>query len=132
MSAQPPPTTVRGIDIGTGASCIYALLGATMNKWQWIATEVDAESFRIAKENVQRNGLGHLIDVRHVPVGSFLVGNIKPEDGPIEFCVCNPPFFSTLEEVWHCVLASLVCVTSVCARGSVHIRAHLPLLARRP
>ena len=44
--------TVKGIDIGTGASCIYALLGAKMNKWQFVATEVADESVKSAKANV--------------------------------------------------------------------------------
>lgn len=42
--------------IGTGASCIYPLLGAKLNGWRFLATEVDEASVRYAKGNVQRNG----------------------------------------------------------------------------
>ncbi|KPP67816.1 methyltransferase-like protein 16-like, partial [Scleropages formosus] len=51
----------RGIDIGTGASCIYPLLGATMNGWFFLATEVDDICFNYAKKNVEQNGLSDLI-----------------------------------------------------------------------
>ncbi|KAG8139892.1 putative U6 small nuclear RNA protein, partial [Naja naja] len=50
-----------GIDIGTGASCIYPLLGATLNGWYFIATEVDDVCFSYAKKNVEQNNLSDLI-----------------------------------------------------------------------
>ncbi|RUS22262.1 hypothetical protein BC937DRAFT_89865 [Endogone sp. FLAS-F59071] len=49
---------VRGIDIGTGASCIYPLLGCTTNKcWTFLATDIDDRSLACARANVTRNGL---------------------------------------------------------------------------
>lgn len=46
---------------GTGASCIYPLLGATMNGWFFLATEVDDICFNYAKKNVEQNHLAELI-----------------------------------------------------------------------
>lgn len=43
--------------LGTGASCIYPLLGAQKNKWNFLATEVDSFSVGYAKKNVDANGL---------------------------------------------------------------------------
>lgn len=43
--------------LGSGASCIYPLLGAKLNNWHFLATEVDDSSASYAKENVKRNGL---------------------------------------------------------------------------
>lgn len=42
---------------GCGASCIYPLLGAQMNGWNFLASEVDALAIYYAKENITRNGL---------------------------------------------------------------------------
>ena len=42
---------------GTGASCIYPLLGAKLNGWHFLATEVDKLSVSFAEENVKQNGL---------------------------------------------------------------------------
>lgn len=48
----------KGIDIGTGASCIYPLLGVSvMGNWSFIATDTDAVSAEWAKRNVRSNGL---------------------------------------------------------------------------
>lgn len=46
---------------GTGASCIYPLLGATMNGWYFLATEVDDICFDYATKNVEQNNLSDLI-----------------------------------------------------------------------
>ena len=43
--------------IGTGASCVYPLLGAKLNGWRFLATEIDEEATQFACENVSRNGL---------------------------------------------------------------------------
>ena len=45
------------ISSGTGASCIYPLLGAKLNGWHFLATEVDESSVSFAEENVKSNGL---------------------------------------------------------------------------
>lgn len=43
--------------LGTGASCIYPLLGAKLNGWHFLATEVDELSVSFAEKNVKGNGL---------------------------------------------------------------------------
>lgn len=85
---------VRGFDIGSGASCIYALLGAKLNNWHILATEVDELSVSFAKENVKCNGLEGNIEVKQVTQGSFLKIPLEDEEiKEFDFCMCNPPFF---------------------------------------
>ncbi|RZF44921.1 hypothetical protein LSTR_LSTR013787 [Laodelphax striatellus] len=52
---------VHGIDIGTGAACIYPLLAAKKNSWNMLATEVDGVSIEYANSNVTTNELTDLI-----------------------------------------------------------------------
>lgn len=49
--------SIRGLDIGTGASCIYPLLGAKVLKWQFVCTEVDKTNLDYAVKNVENNFL---------------------------------------------------------------------------
>ncbi|KAM6946056.1 RNA N(6)-adenosine-methyltransferase mettl16 [Aplochiton taeniatus] len=85
----------NGIDIGTGASCIYPLLGASMNSWHFLATEVDDICFDYATRNVQQNKLSDLIRVVKVPQKTLLMDALKEEAAIIyDFCMCNPPFFA--------------------------------------
>jgi methyltransferase len=55
-------TPVCGIDIGTGASCVYALLGVRKNNWRFLATEADAVNYEVATKNVERNSLQNCIE----------------------------------------------------------------------
>uniref|UniRef100_A0A672JBD1 U6 small nuclear RNA (adenine-(43)-N(6))-methyltransferase n=1 Tax=Salarias fasciatus TaxID=181472 RepID=A0A672JBD1_SALFA len=85
----------RGIDIGTGASCIYPLLGATMNGWYFLATEVDDICFDYATKNVEQNNLSELVKVVKVPQKTLLMDALKEETEIVyDFCMCNPPFFA--------------------------------------
>uniref|UniRef100_A0A8C4PY68 U6 small nuclear RNA (adenine-(43)-N(6))-methyltransferase n=1 Tax=Eptatretus burgeri TaxID=7764 RepID=A0A8C4PY68_EPTBU len=90
---------IRGIDIGTGTSCIYPLLGATMNGWHFLATEVDDVCYSHACCNVERNRLQDLIQVVKVPEKTLLLEALKENPSVMyDFCMCNPPFFATAEE----------------------------------
>ncbi|XP_063967466.1 RNA N6-adenosine-methyltransferase mettl16-like isoform X1 [Lytechinus pictus] len=88
--------TVWGIDIGCGASCIYPLLGAQLNGWNFIASEVDALAIHYSKENITSNGLQDKITVVETCEGSMFedVLNSAPSRQHLyHFTMCNPPFF---------------------------------------
>ncbi|KAH9144304.1 hypothetical protein AeRB84_011757 [Aphanomyces euteiches] len=87
---------IRGIDIGTGASCIYPLLGHALNQWHFIATDIDSISIQHASVNVDANQLGHAIHLKLVDNATML-----PKDAitqSIMFTMCNPPFFDSIDE----------------------------------
>ncbi|RUS81428.1 hypothetical protein EGW08_010812, partial [Elysia chlorotica] len=85
-----------GMDIGTGASCIYPLLASKMNQWSFLATETDAENIFHAKKNVENNNLSHLIYVKNGADESILTSSLQAftETKVFDFCMCNPPFFA--------------------------------------
>ncbi|GMF61581.1 unnamed protein product [Phytophthora fragariaefolia] len=91
---------VTGIDVGTGASCIYALLGAAMNKWKFVATEMDSESCKCAKENVSRNQLEAMILIKQTHSNKLLLEPLQdePRERKFHFVMCNPPFFDNMNE----------------------------------
>lgn len=87
---------VVGVDIGTGASCVLALLANRQCGWDFLATETDPEAFAQAVENVGRNNLQE--NVKVLQVDSLVSAVEKAEGRQVDFCVCNPPFFSSAEE----------------------------------
>ncbi|VEN63987.1 unnamed protein product [Callosobruchus maculatus] len=87
---------IRGIDIGTGASCVYPLIASSKNKWSMVATEVDDDSVKCAEQNVKNNCLDSLITVVKVNEESLLK-EVAIED--FDFCMCNPPFFGSVHEL---------------------------------
>ena len=68
LPPSPPPSPLplppSFLPSGTGASCIYPLLGSKMNNWCFLATEIDDHSLRCAYDNVTRNGLQDKISGR--------------------------------------------------------------------
>ncbi|XP_031844274.1 U6 small nuclear RNA (adenine-(43)-N(6))-methyltransferase [Nomia melanderi] len=83
-----------GIDIGTGAVCIYPLLFAKMYGNRMIGTEVDETSIQTAIQQVENNNLQHLIKVLKVD-GQTTFKDIVKEGETYHFTMCNPPFFET-------------------------------------
>ncbi|XP_013145089.1 PREDICTED: methyltransferase-like protein 16 [Papilio polytes] len=89
-----------GLDIGTGACAIYPLLAAKKNKWHMVGTEKDEDSIKMALDNVERNDLQCLIKLKKNTTAS-LVEYLFLEDNDLrfDFCMCNPPFYSNVQEV---------------------------------
>ncbi|OCH87590.1 hypothetical protein OBBRIDRAFT_820559 [Obba rivulosa] len=110
--------TVRGIDIGTGASAIYPLLGCrSCPSWTFVVTDVDPKSLEFARLNVRENGLDDRICViQSDPSGVILApltddahsGGSPDHEHLVamtstsekyDFTMCNPPFYSSHEDI---------------------------------
>lgn len=93
---------IYGIDIGTGASCIYPLLGCMRNKnWNFLALEINERSADYARENVRRNNLSDritiFINTDNTPI---LPRKLIDSTGrKYEFVMCNPPFYKDEEQI---------------------------------
>ncbi len=86
------------LDIGTGASIIYPLLGVKIYNWKFIATDIDPKALRAAKGILEANNLSSRVAIRHQANPEILLANIlKPMDR-VELIMCNPPFYKSLEE----------------------------------
>ncbi|KAF9880107.1 hypothetical protein CkaCkLH20_02061 [Colletotrichum karsti] len=97
-----PDRKVVGLDIGTGASCIYPLLGCTQRRWSFFATDIDDKSISYAKRNIDRNNLQNRISV----VARRPEDNLVPLDelgaDTLDFVMTNPPFYKSEEEAEIC------------------------------
>lgn len=89
---------VRVLDIGTGASCIYPILGHAEYNWSFVGTDVDKKSLQHAQKIVNKNDLDKSIELRHqVDVSQILKGVLKDTD-MFSVSICNPPFFSSEQD----------------------------------
>ena len=90
----PVVTLIRGMDVGTGASAIFPLLICRNNPlWSVVAVDKDPESVNYARQNVERNDLGHRISVRLVDESNDWSKLISESADLFHFLMCNPPFF---------------------------------------
>lgn len=90
-------TTV--LDIGTGASLVYPLIGSSVYNWNFVATDIEPKSIAIAQEIIDKNQ--HLVSKITLRLQSdkkkILSGIIKKDDY-FDAVMCNPPFFKSKRE----------------------------------
>lgn len=96
----PQGKAVTVLDIGTGANCIYPIVGTHEYGWRFIGAEIDALALRVAKAIVAGNKrLTPLVELRHQASKAHIFeGIIQPKDS-ITFTMCNPPFHGSAEDV---------------------------------
>lgn len=94
VEVQSPDINVVGIDIGTGASCIFPILSCHRNPaWSLIGVEADAKSYAIALENVQKNFMEDRIRMIKISTEDTLNDILCLSTYAVTFIMCNPPFF---------------------------------------
>lgn len=95
----PVANQITCMDIGTGASCIYPVLGVSAYGWNFIGTDIDAASLASAENIVSANAqLKDKIQLRlQNSPKSIFKGIITPHD-KIDITLCNPPFHASAED----------------------------------
>lgn len=87
------------LDIGTGASCIYPILGVAAYGWNFIGSDVEEKSLASAQNIISANeSLKNKIQLRlQSNPKSIFTGIITPQD-KIDITLCNPPFHASAED----------------------------------
>ncbi|ALJ04202.1 23S rRNA methyltransferase [Pseudalgibacter alginicilyticus] len=91
-------SNVRVLDIGTGATCIYPILGNAEYNWTFVATDIDKESLKIAQKNIDKNQLQDDITLRHQKNKLQIFKNVLKTDDMFSVSMCNPPFYKSEAE----------------------------------
>lgn len=87
------------LDIGTGANCIYPLIGAREYGWQFVATDIDPVALKWARQLVAANpAVADLIECRlqQSPMACF--DGVTRSGEIFDLSVCNPPFHASADE----------------------------------
>ncbi|KAF9773858.1 hypothetical protein IL306_008228 [Fusarium sp. DS 682] len=90
---------IVGLDIGTGASCIYPLMGCTERDWEFIATDIDSKSLEYARKNVALNKLEDRIKIVERKPTDALIPLDDLNITSLAFTMSNPPFYKSEEEL---------------------------------
>lgn len=89
---------IKILDIGTGATCIYPLLGVAECDWDFIATDIDLDSLDTAQDIIDDNGLDGKIKLRQQFDEQHILKGIIEEADSFTATMCNPPFYRSAEE----------------------------------
>ncbi|NUN69024.1 MAG: 23S rRNA (adenine(1618)-N(6))-methyltransferase RlmF [Bacteroidetes bacterium] len=95
----PRGSTVSVADIGTGATCIYPLLGQAEYGWRFIGSETELASVVSCRSILAANAIpDEQITIRHQPdPKQFFTGIINAGER-IDLTMCNPPFHSSFTQ----------------------------------
>jgi 23S rRNA (adenine1618-N6)-methyltransferase len=92
--------TVHGLDIGTGANCIYPILGSSIYNWKFKASDINEKAVDVAKTIVKKNKLDNDITIVLQDNPDDIFYNVIQVGEKYDFTMCNPPYFSD-DEVKH-------------------------------
>jgi len=95
----PTGNTIKCLDIGVGANCVYPIIGIKEYGWSFIGSDTDPVSIESAGKIVSLNPvLQGKIEIRHQNIPKDIFSGIIQIDELIDLTVCNPPFHTSLKD----------------------------------
>ncbi len=88
--------TIRGLDIGVGANCIYPILASQLFNWKMVGADISKIAVISARENSSTTKkLKKNIEIRHQQSNADIFSGVIKPDEYFNFTMCNPPFHSS-------------------------------------
>jgi len=95
----PVGESVRCIDVGVGANCIYPIIGAIEYGWNFIGTDIDEVALESANKIVESNtALSGKVECRLQRNRKDIFYGVITRDEFVDLTICNPPFHASAEE----------------------------------
>jgi 23S rRNA (adenine1618-N6)-methyltransferase len=95
----PRGDSIRVLDIGVGANCIYPLIGHSEYGWQFVGTDIDPAAIANAQRILDANkGLSDAITLRLQTSPAAIFNGVVQADEVFDLSMCNPPFHASLAE----------------------------------
>ncbi len=95
----PDGNKITVLDIGTGANCVYPLIGNREYNWHFIGSDIDLISIDSAQKIIDANEiLKDKINFRLQKSPNQIFNGIIGKDEKIHVTICNPPFHASAEE----------------------------------
>lgn len=94
----PRGAAIKALDIGTGANCVYPLIGHSDYGWQFLGSDIDPTAIAAATAIIKSNKLNKAIILRQQANRKQILLDLLNSDERFDVSLCNPPFHSSLEE----------------------------------
>lgn len=92
----PRGPSIKALDIGTGASLVYPLIGQSEFGWHFTGVDIDPAAIKSAQQICQFNKLSVNIRQQNIRENIFR-GVIGPHE-VFHLTLCNPPFHASIEK----------------------------------
>lgn len=95
----PTGIEIEGLDIGTGANCIYPIIGNSVYDWSFVCTDIDEKSLENCTKIIEANPkLMDAVSLQQQIESRYIFKNIITPEDHFAFTICNPPFHKSAEE----------------------------------
>ena len=94
----PRGASIHTLDIGTGANCIYPLIGTREYGWRFTGSDIDPIALASARTIVAANNLGKSITLRQQAHLPHIFEHLLQPDDRFDITLCNPPFHASQAE----------------------------------
>ena len=95
----PKTKVMQVLDIGTGANCIYPLIGVCEYGWHFVATDINPSSLTNAAAILAANPvLAQRVTLRLQTSAAAVFKGIIGDDDWFDATLCNPPFHASAAE----------------------------------
>ena len=96
LQEAPRGRHIKALDIGTGASLVYPLIGQSAYGWRFTGVDVDANAVKSARQIRDVNKLD--IDLRRQNNSENIFRGVIQPDDVFHVTMCNPPFHGSKEQ----------------------------------
>jgi 23S rRNA (adenine1618-N6)-methyltransferase len=95
----PTGNKIKCLDIGTGANCIYPIIGINEYGWSFTGTDIDPVAIEAVNKIIELNPfLKSKIELRLQTKGTNIFKGIIQKNERFDLTVCNPPFHASAAE----------------------------------
>ncbi|MFN0049136.1 MAG: 23S rRNA (adenine(1618)-N(6))-methyltransferase RlmF [Cytophagales bacterium] len=95
----PLGNTIKCLDIGVGANCVYPMIGIKEYGWSFVGSDIDEVAIESANKIVELNAvLKGKIELRPQIIPKDIFKGIIQEGELVDLTICNPPFHGSAQE----------------------------------
>ncbi|WP_303309981.1 23S rRNA (adenine(1618)-N(6))-methyltransferase RlmF [Hymenobacter sp. BT730] len=95
----PTGRSIRVLDVGVGANCIYPIIGHREYGWKFVGSDVDPVAVRMARQIVASNpSLAGAVEIRQQATKDDIFDGVLKPNEVYDLTMCNPPFHGSQAE----------------------------------
>lgn len=95
----PRGNTIKCLDIGVGANCVYPIIGNKEYGWSFVGSDIDPVSIKSANKIIETNpSLKGNIEIRLQHNSTDFFNGIIQKNERFDLTICNPPFHASFAE----------------------------------
>lgn len=94
----PTGKSIKVVDVGTGANCIYPIIGTRVYGWSFLGVDIDSTAVTSASHIIKANSTLKNIICKHQPLPEHVFVGVMEEGIKYDITMCNPPFHASAQE----------------------------------